>query len=574
MTRLMLASSMLLGGYCLAVVSYRFPSLAVAVGLAAAALLAKKATYYTSFGSARWGDSNDARRAGMIGGIGLGIGFIAGSKRKLESLLSLFRPEIDDARACEQFFGCLSREPTLHPVHLNRAVHSIICAPIGVGKSSAVAVCFLLASPESCVVLDVKAELFSLTSAKRREMGHKVVVLDPFRMVTEEPDTFNPLTLIDPEHHLALDDCRDIASALVVKTGKEIDPHWNASSEIWIAAMTAATVAMTSEENKSLQSVREFLTNADKMTTVIRALCASENMMLSRMGWQLSQFADRELNSVLTTSNRHTAFLDTPAVYDSTVASSFDPRGLLDGKMTIYLILPPDRMRSQMGLMRLWISALFRVVVRGGLNPKHKVNFILDEAASLGHMEMLDDAVDKYRGYGVRLVLFYQSLGQLKKCWPDGQDQTLLSNTTQVFFGVNDKLTADYVSARLGKETIVVDSGGQSTGTSGQHGGQGSGGTTHSTNRNSNWQQVARELARPEEVAAFDERVAITFAPGVPPLMTLLVRYYEKVKGRNSSPEQDFLTALLMLVVAGFIAMAMTLALRGEKFSDVWRWIN
>lgn len=109
---------------------------------------------------------------------------------------------------------------------------------------------------------------------------------------------------------------------------------------------------------------------------------------------------------------------------------------------------------------------MLRAVVRGGLQDKNMVHFILDEAASLGHMESLDDAVDKYRGYGVRLQFYYQSLGQLKKCWPEGQDQTLLSNTTQVYFGCNDNETAEYVSNRLGECTIIVDSGGTNTGTS------------------------------------------------------------------------------------------------------------
>ena len=85
-------------------------------------------------------------------------------------------------------------------------------------------------------------------------------------------------------------------------------------------------------------------------------------------------------------------------------------------------------MRAQSPLMRMWIGTLLRAVVKGGLRPKNKVHFLLDEAASLGHMEAVDDAVDKYRGYGVRLQFFYQSLGQLKQCFPEGQDQTLLSN--------------------------------------------------------------------------------------------------------------------------------------------------
>ena len=75
-------------------------------------------------------------------------------------------------------------------------------------------------------------------------------------------------------------------------------------------------------------------------------------------------------------------------------------------------------------------------------------------------MDALDDAVDKYRGYGVRLQFYYQSVSQLRKCFPDGQDQTLLSNVSQVFFGINDLPTAEYVSNRLGEQTIVVSSGG------------------------------------------------------------------------------------------------------------------
>ena len=57
--------------------------------------------------------------------------------------------------------------------------------------------------------------------------------------------------------------------------------------------------------------------------------------------------------------------------------------------------------------------------VHGGTMMK-----LIDEAAALGHLESLDDAIDKYRGYGVRCQFYYQSLGQLKKCWPDGGEQT------------------------------------------------------------------------------------------------------------------------------------------------------
>lgn len=215
-----------------------------------------------------------------------------------------------------------------------------------------------------------------------------------------------------------------------------------------------------------MQTLRTLLTNPQKMQGVIKLMCDSPawDGMLSRMGHQLTHFKDKELASVLTTTNRFLRFLDTLAIAASTKSSSFDPQDLTKGKMTVYLVLPPEHMRAQSPLLRMWIGAMLRSCVRGGLQEKNKVHFVLDEAASLGHMEALNDAVDKYRGYGVRLQFYYQSLGQLKKCWPEGGDQTLLSNTSQVFFGVNDPQTAEYVSNRLGEGTIIVESGGTNRG--------------------------------------------------------------------------------------------------------------
>jgi len=231
---------------------------------------------------------------------------------------------------------------------------------------------------------------------------------------------------------------------------------------------------------------------------------------------------------VMTTTNRFLRFLDTVAVADNTKSSSFNPAELLEGKTTVYLLLPPEHMRAASPLLRAWIGSLLRAVVRGGLQETRLVNFILDEAAALGHLESLDDAVDKYRSYAVRLHFFYQSLGQLKKCFPEGQEQTLLSNVSQIFFGVNDLPTAEYVSNRLGESTIVVTSGGTSSGTSHQQSGNNQGGTTTSKNASENWSQMGRKLLKPEEVLSLDNRTAITFTPGVPPIWTTLVRYYEE----------------------------------------------
>jgi type IV secretion system protein VirD4 len=161
-----------------------------------------------------------------------------------------------------------------------------------------------------------------------------------------------------------------------------------------------------------------------------------------------------------------------------------------------------------------------------------KVNLILDEAANLRHMRTIDEVLAIYRGYGLRAHLYYQSLAQLKACFPDGQDQTVLANVTQVFFACNDS-SAEYISSRIGEQTIVVDSGSTGSGYSSPSGLGAHGQSTSSSNATRNWSQMGRKLLKPEEILAMDERLAITFVAGQKPILTRLERYYEKANVRR-----------------------------------------
>ncbi len=201
---------------------------------------------------------------------------------------------------------------------------------------------------------------------------------------------------------------------------------------------------------------------------------------------------------------------------------------------------------------------MLRACVKGGLQEKNLVHFVLDEAASLGKMDVIDDAVDKYRGYGVRLQFYYQSVGQLKKCFPEGQDQTLLSNCSQIYFGCNDKDTAQYVSDRLGEETIIVTSGGTSKSTTYQGSVAGPPTQSRSFQRSDNWAQQARRLLKPEEVTALSPRSAITFTPGCPPLKTTLIRYYEEKIPVAGKSEREKASTLAWCAVFLFAALALT----------------
>jgi type IV secretion system protein VirD4 len=380
-------------------------------------------------------------------------------------------------------------------------------------------------------------------------------------------DTYNPLDQIGVDSPLLIDDCRSIAEALVLRSGNESEPHWNDSAEAWISAMAAVACLYGEAGDRSLQTIRTLLTSPTKMAAVIKIMCESKDCggMLARMGNQLTYYKDKELSSVLTTTNRHLRFLDTLSVAKNTSSSSFDPNDLRMGKMTIYLVLPLEHAKTQSPLLRVWLGSMLHTVLRGGVQNDSKVHFLVDEASTVGHLESIETALNVGRGFGVRLHLIHQSLGQLKKCWPDGQDQTLLSNTTQIFFGTNDMASAEYVSNRLGEYTAVVDSGGTSDGDSLQtNNNDGNVSRTSSRNNNKNWAQQARKLLKPEEVIAMNPRTAITFVPGVPPVMTWLTRYYEQGNAGKARWKrlkwlaEVWVAALGLLLLAVLAAVVMT----------------
>jgi type IV secretion system protein VirD4 len=568
---------------------------------------------WTTLGSARWADEADLRHAGMLDdpearrgrslpptGLPLGTLVEPGSGRRGRrrspgelpaSVAQLLLPWVRSDDACRGVRAalCLPSPPPPRVRLSASTVHTAVFSPSGGGKGVSCVVPFLLGCPDPCVVLDLKGENATLTAAhRRRAFGHRVALLDPFKVVTPTPDSLNPLDGVGAYDPLAVDHCNALAKALVVRGPDEREPHWSDSAEAWIASLLA-TVARYGEPAKgtrSLLTVREIAADPAKLEKAVALMRGSDawDGVLARLGGQLSHYVDKERSSTLTTVSRHLRFLDTLAVGESVGRSTFDPADLRRGALSAFLVLPPEHLRAQSGLIRLWVGSLLRAVVAGGLREDHarggtpapRVHFVLDEAASLGHLEAVDDAVDKYRGYGVRLQFYYQSPGQLKACFPNGQDQTLLGNVTQVYFGVNDHATADQVSARLGEETVVVASGGTTDGWSRQwsDGAQGNQSTTSSGGSSSNWQLQPRKLLKPEEVAALPPRVAVTFAPGVPPVMTRLGRYYEEPATGRPSAWRRFLAGLGTLGMSAVLcaaAVGLAAALRQETLHRVAR---
>jgi type IV secretion system protein VirD4 len=564
--RFFLTLTVLLAGYVAALILYQIPYTWLVAAAILAGKLCNKGYRYTAYGSARFANASDLKP--MLAGSGMIIGHVCGKPNRVEALTGLFNKRLPAQDAVPAFLETcrgIGYKPPQPLVRLTQAVHTAVFAPSGAGKGVSCILPMLLTHPASIIVVDPKGENALLTAKHRAEVfHHTIVMIDPFKVVTQTPASFNVLASIDPDDPESFDQIRAIAEAIVQKQPNARDPHWHQKAEIFITGIIAVVIHFYPPEHRSLQVVASIMADKELLSKAIKTLQASDvyGGLLARLGNELAISTDKELDGILSTANTKLAFLSSPAVVESTTGTGgFNAAELAN--TTVYLILPVQYLRSHAGLLRLWVTSLMRsVVARGVANPS-PVHVILDEAAALGHLEAIDDMLSIGRGFGLHITAIYQSMGQLMKCWPEGQHQTFLSNTTQVFFSVNDQQTAEYVSNRLGEETIIVHNDSDGDSTSRQANPQGGHSTTYSTNRSRSRQQVGRKLLKPEEVTALHPRMCIAFVPGVPPIRAWLVRYYEKsfMTTRRIGVLRAAVDTACLFILAAMFAVMFTAAL-------------
>lgn len=572
---LLLASAALAGGMAILGLQYPFLVLLM-VGGAAWRRLGGWRGSLSSHGTARLAGLLDL--AGMLGERGLILGrasYLAGPT-KWQAIRCLLSRRIPSALACRLAFAGLFGKADRGLIRVKDYQNILTCAPTGAGKSVASIIPNLLSFAGSVVVLDPKGDLYLNTSEHRRtRLGHRVFRLDPFGIAgpADTSDTLNPLDFIDENDDGFLDEVRALADMLVVRTGNEVDPHWNDSAVLVLAAFMSFICGCEPDANKrTLGLVRDMVSSRHVFTQAIAAMRTVEGFggIIAKFGELLGWLVDRELGSVMSSVNRHTAWMDSPAVARSLSRSSFDPRWLRAGRVTVYMVLPHDKLTTLAPLMRCWLGTILRVATKHGATEKNPVLFIIDECAHLGRMQAIQDALTLLRGYGIRMWLFFQSLDQLKVCYGEHAPVMLDNLSTQQFFGINSFDTADHLSQRLGDATILVESLNRGTSTSRPiRSGTAEGAGNVTTSEGYNVGPQGRRLIRPEEWLVLHESVGIVFHKNLPPIATELVRYYDAPEFAGGGTGQGrrlglpAVAASLLVLVASLVGTGLLLAVPG-----------
>jgi type IV secretion system protein VirD4 len=127
------------------------------------------------------------------------------------------------------------------------------------------------------------------------------------------------------------------------------------------------------------------------------------------------QLPERTRESVVATAQSYVASMQSASIEKALATSSLDLGDFARGEpMTVYICMPPTKLRSHASLLRLWIGAFLAAACSRGTNPMLPTWFFLDECAQLGYWPQLEQVLTLLRGYGVQAATFWQDLSQLK----------------------------------------------------------------------------------------------------------------------------------------------------------------
>lgn len=461
--------------------------IAMAVAIAMAVWRAREVKNVETYGSARWAERQEIRKAGLLGADGV-------------------------------LLGKLGRDYLRH----DGPEHVLCFAPTRSGKGVGLVVPSLLIWPGSAIVHDIKGENWGLTAGFRARFG-QVLLFDP---TNAESSAFNPLLEIR-RGEWEVRDAQNIADVLVDPEGSlEKRSHWEKTSHSLLVG--SILHVLYAEPDKTLAGAANFLSDPKRsIESTLRAMMLTRHLgkagthpVVASAARELLNKSDNERSGVLSTAMSFLGLYRDPVIAQVTRRCDWRIADLVEDARptTLYLVVPPSDISRTKPLIRLVLNQIGRRLTEElhAKNRRHRLLLMLDEFPALGRLDFFESALAFMAGYGLKAFLIAQSLNQIEKAY--GHNNSILDNChVRVSFATNDERTAKRVSDALGTATEMRAM------------------RNYAGNRLSPWlghlmvsrSETARPLLTPGEIMQLPAADEIVMVSGVHPIRAKKARYFE-----------------------------------------------
>ena len=390
--------------------------------------------------------------------------------------------------------------------------HALTIAPTRSGKGTCGVIPNLLNYTGSVVVNDIKGENYAVTQRCRSILSDRVYRVAPFE---EDTDQWNPFDVL-AESDDAWEDARHMAELLISnETGK--DEFWTNNAQNLLTGLILYIHESQPACDRTLANLREVLTQDEEEFEVTLAEMATGGSKIAARAANVFQRMDVKVQSgTLSTLDSQLSFLDSELLTHCTESSDFSFKELKKHCVSVYLVVPPERLHTYAPFIRLFMGLAALELKRTRTRPKFPVLMMLDEFPALGRMKVIEEGISYLAGYDVRLWLFAQDLKQLTSIYGERAESIIANCTVKQFFGVADYDTAKLVSLMCGSTTVPSITYSSSTGVN-----------VDTSSSSESIGRSARSLLDPNEVMNMHSGKQLLFYQGRQPILGFKYSYVE-----------------------------------------------
>lgn len=328
------------------------------------------------------------------------------------------------------------------------------------GKGVSAIIPNLLKWKGSAIVIDPKGTNAAVTARFRREkLRQNVYVIDPFgESKIDDVSYFDPLSQFSPDDSDAREKVMLVADALIVQAEGTRDPHWDEKSVTILAGFIAHLMTdPTYETRRTLPELRKMVNMSGDVRLRLFA-DMQNNMSFGELPHQVANSIENmgdsaEFKSIMSSMEKHTEWMSSPAMIEVMSQASFNFSDLKTQGTTVYLVIPPQYLKTHARFIRLFINLTIRGFVEGG-RSRIPTLMIMDEFLSLERMKEVENAMSWAAGYNLLFWPFVQQFGTFKELYGESVDAFISNCRAVQVFAVNGQPTKEFVSENLGKRPL------------------------------------------------------------------------------------------------------------------------
>jgi len=476
----------------------------------------------------------------------------------------------------------------------NTAITTV--AGAGSGKGRDVLQKMLMTYPGSVLVNDPKGEQAAGTVFNQINMGKKAYCINPCALHTSAPwfmsrHRVNPLDILTADSPTLTADIQVIMEMLIQSTPnaggntpffEQKARHWCGAILHWLVLNYGSVTLPTLYSIINIIETDPVLWDQIIQTKLLLSPVESiRNTGAEMRNKRATAGAGGEFSGIMSTINNNLNFLSDSGLSDCLSGSDFSLKNLTEENINVYLMVPPEYVSLWSSFLRVIIGVAMLYKQRApGTSP---VLFMIDEAAQLGHFEMLERAYTLGQGYGIRTWGVFQDIGQIIRHYGEAGPQTFLgSSQIRQVFGVRDYETAELISNMLGTQTVSYANTMQQAESirakkhiinsllSGSDPFAAAVEYKHYQQSSSYEEKRSKPLMAPEEIMQMPEQQQILFISGIncPPILANKTPYYQQKQLAGCYLPNPYYPPFDRITVPGLLRGNRFLTIRTEPVPD------